>query len=34
MTILADHQYNLHKYLEISHSGAVPELTEDSHRKN
>ena len=29
MTILADHQYNLHKYLEISHSGDVPELTED-----
>jgi len=29
MAILADHQYNLHKYLDVSHSGAVPELTEE-----
>jgi len=29
MAILADHQYDLHKYLDVSHSGDILDLSED-----
>jgi hypothetical protein len=33
MTLLANRQYNLHKYIDISNSGDIPELSEDVIKK-